>query len=584
LLALEREELVSIAYREALIVRRLTRIPLDPAVRELIRHALVWAWKDEEMHAIYIRGAIFKLGPPMLKAIALARQIAGALGGWSTAIRQHVPWSERPLSRSLATAFTGVGLLLGLIPGDVREHLRYGPFRRFCVFNAEAERTAWLCYSRLLEVVSALPNVPAEVVEDIRRVQADEQRHQRIFELLAAALDEQDRLLPGESVETLSAKIAAVGDDFLPWYRRTARSTDNSLATGGPVWVVRGDSAEDKLPLFRQLLAESGLAERLAERARALGRPLETLRVVIKPAFMLGYHRADLSPITDQELVRDLGAFLSDLGCRDVAVVEARNVYDCFYAHRTVLDVARYFGLESPHYRIVDLSEEQVPHAYVRGMGQYTVGRTWQLADFRIAFGKLRSHPVDQVYLSLGAVEAAGTRCDQFMFAERQAERYTALMMVLGEFPPHFALLDAYDSAADGLCGMMGCPRPPAPRRLYAAPDALSLDLVAARHARLRDPARSPLLRAAFHWFGDPSAQITVHGLDEPLATWRDPYHNEWATLLSLLSYPVYELGSGRGALFVPEMDQIAFPALGGEHLPLRAGRTALRALVGLRR
>src|SRR3954451_13315374 len=62
LLALEREEIVSVAYREALIVRRLESMPIGPQVRELIRHALSWAWKDEEMHAIYLRGAILRLG------------------------------------------------------------------------------------------------------------------------------------------------------------------------------------------------------------------------------------------------------------------------------------------------------------------------------------------------------------------------------------------------------------------------------------------------------------------------------------------------------------------------------------------
>ena len=56
LLALEREQIVSVGYRETLIARRVAALPIDPEAREVIRHALVWAWKDEEMHAIYIRG------------------------------------------------------------------------------------------------------------------------------------------------------------------------------------------------------------------------------------------------------------------------------------------------------------------------------------------------------------------------------------------------------------------------------------------------------------------------------------------------------------------------------------------------
>src|SRR3954451_23385886 len=48
LLALEREELVSVGYREAMIVRRLGAMPIGPRPRALIRHALTWAWRGGE--------------------------------------------------------------------------------------------------------------------------------------------------------------------------------------------------------------------------------------------------------------------------------------------------------------------------------------------------------------------------------------------------------------------------------------------------------------------------------------------------------------------------------------------------------
>src|SRR5439155_395317 len=83
--------------------------------------------------------------------------------------------------------------------------------------------------------------------------------------------------------------------------------------------------------------------------------------------------------------------------------------------------------------------------------------------------------------------------------ADRQAQRETAVMMLLDDFPPHFALLDGYDSGADGLMGVMGCPRPPAPRRFYAGADALAVDLVAGRHLGLAHPNQSRLLQAACH-------------------------------------------------------------------------------------
>jgi uncharacterized protein (DUF362 family) len=281
--------------------------------------------------------------------------------------------------------------------------------------------------------------------------------------------------------------------------------------------------------------------------------------------------------------VAELARFLREIGCAEVTVIEGPNIYDRFYAHRSVREVARYFGIDDPAFRVVDASEEQVPHHYLRGMGQYTVARSWKEADFRISFPKMRSHPIELALLSVGNVEWIGARCDQFLFAERQAHRETAVMALISDFPPHFALLDAYDEVPDGLLGVMGCPRPRAPLRFYAGADALAVDMVAARHLGVKDPHDSSLLRAAGHWFGESSPSIEVVGTDRPIAPWRGPYHSELSTLLSIMAYPVYVFGSLRGALFVPEMDEEAFPSLAPEGFWLGLGRRGLRAMLGLR-
>jgi uncharacterized protein (DUF362 family) len=582
LLGLEREEIVSVGYRESMITRRLENMPIGPQLRELIRHALTWAWKDEEMHAIYLRGAILRLGGWSLKARAYLRQAAGAIAGWSSSVQQHVPWRRAPLARSLAALITAVGSLSGRVPRDVRRQLRYSPFRDFCLFNVDAELTARLCYDRMLELAAELPELPASLTDDLRRVRDDEDRHAQIFTILAEVIDAQDRLAPGLTPDEVARRIGQVGDDFLPRDRRPSAAA-HPLGAGGPVWVVEGESSQRKRSLFRRLLDDARLEDRIRDRERVLGRMAGSLRVAIKPTFMLGYDRKDRSILTDPELLADLAECLHEIGCADVAIVEAPNIYDRFFAHRSVAEVARYFGLESPSYRLVDLSLEQVPHGYRRGLAQGTVGRTWQEADFRISFGKMRSHPVELAYLTIGNVEWIGGRCDSYLFPERQAHRETAVMMLLDAFPPHFTLLDAYDTAADGLVGVMGCPRPPSPRRLYAAPDALALDIVAARHMGVRDFRDSSILRAACHWFGDPSARLEVVGVDEPLAGWRGPYHNDLSAMLSIVSLPVYVWGSGRGTLFVPEMDQRAFPPLQPEGSLLRFGRGAMRRLLGLR-
>jgi uncharacterized protein (DUF362 family) len=320
----------------------------------------------------------------------------------------------------------------------------------------------------------------------------------------------------------------------------------------------------------------------MESRAQELNRPAASLRIAIKPTFMLGYHHKDRSMVTDPALVDALADYFERQGCTHIDVVEAPNIYDQYYQNRSVAAVARYLGYESPHYRLVDLADEQVPHTYHRGMAQYTVGRTWKEADFRISFAKMRSHPVELAHLSVGNIEWIGARCDQFLFPERQARRETAVMMLLDEFPPHFALIDAYDHAADGLVGVMGCARPQVPRRLYAGVDALAVDMVAGRHMGMNDPRESSLLRAACYWFGDPSKRIELVGSDEPLDGWRSPYHNDISTMLSFIAFPVYVWGSRRGALFTPEMDVEAFPLIQPEDFRLKVGRRFTRALLGL--
>ncbi|MBC7821583.1 MAG: DUF362 domain-containing protein [Planctomycetaceae bacterium] len=583
LMALENEEIVAIAYRESVMAARLRAMPLPDDVRELIRHALIWAWKDEEMHAIYIRGAILKLGNRWLRWKAFARQTAGSIGGWAASVQQHVRWRDCPLARSLSGLITGAGILFGAVPREVREHLQYGSFRRFCLFNIEAERTAWMCWSRILALAETQPDVPTTLLEDFRTILADEDRHHRLFAILAECVDEENRLAEGITPQLLAERISTVGEFFLPRSHRGASVADNPLGAGGVVRVIGGTTADEKRPLFRRLLNEAALTELIAERCRKTNKPASELRVAIKTNFMMGTHQTDRAHLIDRELIAELADVLHEHGCREVAVLENRNIYDSFHSGRTVREVARYFGYESPRYRLVDLFEEQVPHHFGRGVGQHSVGQTWRDADLRITFGKMRSHPVEMVYLSMATLEALGARCEEYIFTERQAHRETALMMLLSDFPPHFALLDAYDQAADGLAGVMGCRRPKSPRRLYAATDALALDLVAARHMGVREVRVSQLLRTAIHWFGDPTPRMEVRGPDEPLPDWRGPYHSDLSTLLSFMAYPVYEHGSGRGALFVSKMDRDAFPPLAPESSMLRLGRHFTRAVLGLK-
>lgn len=510
LLALEREQLVSVAYRESLVERRLAEMALPDAAKELVKSALLWTWKDEEMHAIYIRGVLLRLGSAPLRLRTFAQQMAGGVGGWASSVRHHVRFSRAPLSRSLATLVTWLGLLTGKVPASVRTKLDYGSFRDFCLFNIDAERTAALCWDRLTALAKDHGEDPA-LGDEFAKITADEFRHERVLTALAEALTPDDAL--AVSVESLAESLREIGDVFLPRRLRRGSFAENTIGSGAPVFVVEGNELEDGRSALRRVLESSRLADNLAARARAAGAPL---RVAIRPTFILAYNRRDDSPMTDPALVEELALFLHGAGCADVAVVEQRNIYEQFYRNRSVREVAAYAGFASPHYRVVDLSEEQVPHVFPRGMAQYTIARTWKEADVRIVFGKLRSHPVEFAALAITTLEGLGERNEAFLFPERRSHRETALMTLLSEFPPHFALLDAWANAPDGLLGVMGCPRPKNPRRIYASADTLALDLVAARHMGLEDPRRAPMLKAACDWFGAPGAPLAVHGVDTP--------------------------------------------------------------------
>jgi uncharacterized protein (DUF362 family) len=575
LLALEREQMASVGYRESLIAQRVASLPIDAEAREILRHALLWAWKDEEMHAIYIRGVLLRLGSLPLRVRTYLQQAAGGIGGWAASVGHHLRFRQAPLSWTVATVISWLGLMTGKVPKAVRAHLDFGPFRGFCLFNVDAEQTASRCWERLSRLARDEPELLSEFV----RMKEDEDRHAQVFATFAAAFDEHDRLVEGESASTLADKMASIGPFFLP----AARRGHERRREPARVWIGSGLSAGDKRAVFLKLLESCGLAERLLERARAQDKDVSALKVAVKATFMIGYHRKDRSPITDPDLIAILAERLRELGVADVAVVESPTIYDRFYRNRSVHEVARYFGIQSPHFRLVDASQDQVAHHYPRGMAQYSVSRTWKDADLRVSFAKMRSNPVDVATLTVANLEGLGPRHDQYFFAERQAHRDTANMMLLAEFPMHLALLDAYDSASDGLLGMMGGPRPKVPRRIYASGDAMALDRLALRHLGVDDPDRCPTLRAARHWFGEPEGPIEVIGADEPIAGWKGPFATEWSTLLSLLAYPVYQFGSGRGSLFVPEMDEAAFPPVAPPGPWLRFARGAIQASFGLR-
>jgi hypothetical protein len=573
-LALEREQLVSVAYRERAIAQRVARMPLDAEVRHLLRRALIWVWQDEEMHAAYVRGVLLHRASVWTRGLTYGEQLFGAVSGWASATDQHLHVRDHPVAVALARSLTLGGLLTGRLSSALRQELDYGPFRKFCRLNVELERSAALCWARIIDLAAT-----DEEREAAEQVVDDEHRHGRVFAALAAAFGDDDRLRTGWTRETLVDELRPIGEWFLPGRDRAASVRPGRFASGAPVYVERGSSSTDKRSSLRQVLDRAGLPELIASRA-STGVPL---RAAVKTAFMLGYDRRDRSTLVDPILVDELARYLAEHGVGDVAVLEAPTLYDGFYAHRSVAEVAKYFGFDSPAYRVVDCSQDQVPFEYLRGTAQSCISRTWSTADVRLVLAKLRTNPSELGHLCLSSLEGLGERQDRYVFSDRQLHYRMATMMVVDAFEPDLGVVDAYDDAAQGPFGVMGCRHPVSPHRVYAGADALSVDTVVLRDMGVPDPLLSPMIRMATYWFDASEDATAVVGDGGPIPGFRHPYSSGVSTALSTAAYPVYVYGSGAGRLFVPAMDEGAFPPLTEVGPVVAAVRRAAQLAFGLR-
>jgi len=208
---------------------------------------------------------------------------------------------------------------------------------------------------------------------------------------------------------------------------------------------VRGD---DKLALLDDALARADLAGALERRLAETGRSRDALAIAIKPNFMFMYSERDHSTYTDPVLVEHLVDWLRARGFTNLTVVEAQSAYGNFFFERGVRHVAQVVGYEPrDRYRIVDLTEEMVPHHFDGPLGDHFVGPTWRDADFRISFAKNKTHT--WAWYTLCLKNIYGTLPLQNKIREYHYKReiyYPAIDMMVA-FPVHFGIVDAFVGA-----------------------------------------------------------------------------------------------------------------------------------------
>lgn len=567
LFALEREQIVTVAYREEVLARRIDDLDVPDDVRHLLRRSLAWVWRDEALHVEWVRGQLRHEHRPVAAFVLLGHQFTGLVGGWITTTRMH-PRAGRWVGDQVARALVlGARLTRRISPPLARE-LRGHSFRRYAELNLSLERTAERSWLRLAE----LANDPAEEVQ-LRRIAEDEGRHRMVFAAIAAALTDDGRLRAGASADVLAARLGEISHWFLPAERRDV-GAQVALGSRATVAVRGGSSADaDLRSSLRDAVTTTGVLGSLPSGAT----------VAIRTAFMLGYDIRDRSNTVSTEAVEELALMLREHGAGDVAVLEAPTVYDRYVANRSVAAVAEHFGYRSAAYRIVDAEADQVPCEYPRGLGRSTISQTWSQADVRVVLAKATTDPVEYGHLCLCALEGTGGRVDQTLYFGRYTDFRSATMMVLDLAPPDLAVIDAWGPVADGPVGVMGSHRPCHPRRIYAGADALAVDLAALADMGAPSPQQIPMLAAATQWLGIDLAAPTVDG---PTGRWgggyRGPDSTAWNRLVCRMAFPMYTYGGSQGSRFVPRFDRDAFPDLGPVRPDIRLSRSLAQRVFGL--
>jgi uncharacterized protein (DUF362 family) len=566
LLALEREQIVAVAYREEAVAGRVSALPISEPARALLRQTLVWIWKDEELHAEYLRGLLLHRGGLVPSLVVYGRVLQGALSGWVSSTENNLDPRTARFRTGAASALVFAASKTGQVPAALVPELRYQTFKKYCVLNVALEATAELAYHRLIEL--ARDDAERATFE---RIRADEQRHIDAFRFLADSLTDDDHLVPDVTADELVRGLGAVSEWFIPASMREARS--RAFGSGGRVAVRGGVSDDEKGRAVRECLDAAALAEIVA------GKRTVAMRV----SFMLGYDRRARGNVNDPELVELVARYLREHGVDDVAVLEAPTIYGSYFEHRSVREVAGYFGFTSDQYRIVDIEADLRPCHFERGFVQRSISGTWLDADVRIVMSKLRTDPTEFAHLSLSTLEGSTGPIDETFYAGRQVDFRSATMMLLDVAPPDFAIVDGWAPVAHGPFGVMGCANPADVRCVYAGADALAVDTTVLADLGVADARKAPIVRRAVHWFGLATRPIDVDGFRPELGRQlRGSHASRTLRALGTASYPIYMSLSKHGELFVPAMDVDAFPPSRTPNLPTRAVRRAAQAAFGL--
>ena len=493
LLALEREQIVAVAYREESVAGRVDDLAVSDELRAVVRQTLVWIWKDEELHAEFLRGILLQRGGVASSMVVYGRQLQGALSGWVTATEHHRDPQHAPLRTGAAGVLVAVAGMTGRIPKVMQRELRFQTFRRYCELNVVLEMTAELAYRRLVELAAN-----DDEREIFARIRDDEQRHTDAFRVLAAALDDDGRLVDGRTEAEVIAELAAISEWFLPAPMRTTVASDARTRTFGSGATGR---RRQRTHRRRQARGVGGLPHpRRARGARgrraSRGHP-GVVHARLRPRRPVQRQRPGAGGGRGRVTCTGTASTTSPCSRRPPSTATCSPTVR-WPRWRATSDSCRRSTAWSTSGATCGRS------ASSEGLVQEAISATWVDADVRIVMPKLRTDPTEFAHLSLSTLEGTTGPIDETFYASRQVDFRTATMMVLDVAPPDFAVVDAWAPVADGPFGVMGCRRPADVRHVYAGADVLAVDEAVLADLGIGDPRQAPIVRRTHHWFGLP--------------------------------------------------------------------------------
>ena len=227
LLALEREQIVAVAYREEAVAgagrrpRRSSETCGPPSARPSCGSGRTRSSTPSTCAASCCGAAAWASS-----MVVYGRQLQGALSGWVTATEHHRDPRTAPLRTGAAGVLVAVAGVTGRIPPVLQRELRFQTFQRYCELNVVLEMTAELAYRRLVEL--------ATIDEEREIVRAHPRRRGASRGRIPGARRRAHRRRParrGGPTPTCVDELAAISEWFLPAPLRDGRG-DRDAAAG----------------------------------------------------------------------------------------------------------------------------------------------------------------------------------------------------------------------------------------------------------------------------------------------------------------------------------------------------------------